>query len=104
MTDAFWAAVEQQVVELRTATSADDVLSTLAQERNPYGPGTSTADGFFAGEGGDMHAALMDAGWTTVWMNADYYWCARAPDDSQVSYVEGDIYPGNSQTPIGAGS
>lgn len=96
--DGFWEAIEAQLKELKSAKNADDVLRILAQDRNPYGPDHNTSGrGFFAGSGGDdsVEDALDVAGWTHVWRKAHYHWCMRAPDGSEITYVEGDIYPGN---------
>jgi hypothetical protein len=95
--DPFWAAIEAQLHELRSAQTVDEVIKILAQERNPYGPGVSSAPGFFAGSGGDdtVADALRAAGWRTVWSKASYFYCMRAPDGSCITYVEGDIYPGD---------
>jgi hypothetical protein len=94
-TDSFWAVIDAQLNELRTAATADDVLRILSQERNPYGPGASSADGFFAGEGGDMAWALLESGWFTIWSQADYHWAKRAANGDVITYVEGDVYRGD---------
>lgn len=96
MTD-FWTVVGEQTEELRQATSAAAVLAIVSHERNPYGAGTGCGDGFFAGEGGDMWEALTSAGWRVLWSNADYHWCMSAPDSSEITYVEGDVYEGNQR-------
>lgn len=93
----FWAVVDAQLTELRGAKSADDVLRILSHERNPYGEESSTADGFFAGGGGDgsVLESLTDAGWEIRWQKAGYYWAATAPNGDVITYVEGDIYRGD---------
>lgn len=97
MLDTFWAVIDAQLTELKSAKNADDVLRILANDRNPYGPGTSGGDGFFAGSGGDtgVDDALTEAGWTYLWSRAGYWWAMRAPDGSAITYVEGDIYRGD---------
>lgn len=99
MSDNFWTVIEAQLIELRTAKTADDVVRILSLERNPHGPGVAAgdADGFFAGGGGDgsVWAALADAGWSTVWRKASYYWAMQAPNGDLITYVEGDIYRGD---------
>lgn len=103
--DPFWQRVTEQLTELRTAKSADDVGRILAHERNPYlliEPGREPSGdgiGFFGGSGGDetVWEALNEAGWAIVWMEADYYFCMKAPDGSLITYVEGDIYLGNTR-------
>lgn len=100
----FWEVIESQLRELGTASTADDVIRILSNERNPLGGG-SAGDGFFAGSGGDgsVEGALFDAGWTHVWSEASYYWCMRAPNGDLITYVEGDIYRGN-QRPLPHGT
>jgi len=96
----FWAVIDAQLEELRSASSAADVVRILSQDRNPCGPGTSSAPGFFAGSGGDgtVDDALSDAGWDYVWSQACFHFCMRAPDGSSITYVEGDIYLGDHRT------
>lgn len=91
--DDFWKAIDAQCVELRTAKSADDVITIL----NRYGS-PSSGDAFFAGGGGDTSVleCLYEAGWCVTWFEADYYWVAQAPDGSLLSYVEGDVYRGDT--------
>ena len=87
--DDFWKAIDEQCAEMRTARSAYEVIDIL----NRYGP-PSSGDAFFAGGGGDTRVSecLEEAGWTTVWYEAHYHWMMRAPDGSQLTYVEGDVY------------
>jgi hypothetical protein len=66
VSDDFWDVIDAQLGELRTATTADEVLRILSLERNPYGPGVTSADGFFAGPGGEVVAVLTCAGWEPV--------------------------------------
>lgn len=95
----FWEAVEQQLEELKTATTADEVLAILSAERNPYrDPAMASGDGFFAGGGGDSTPidSLREAGWTVIWYEAPYHYALRAPDgESSITYVEGDVYRGD---------
>jgi hypothetical protein len=97
----FRETIKAQENELKSAQNADDVLRILSRSRNPNGSESGSGDGFFAGSGDDAWDALDDAGWQVVWMKAAYYWCMKAPDDSMITYVEGDIYRGNptSQQP-----
>lgn len=97
----FWAVIAGQLKELESASSADDVISILSAERNPYGPGwdgmDGAAEGFFAGSGGDntVDDALDTAGWRYLWSRAGYWWAMSAPDGSAITYVEGDVYRGD---------
>lgn len=99
MTDTFWTTVRAQLKELEAAKSADDVLRILSTDRNPDGPDVTGAPGFFAGSGGDdtVADALREAGWKTVWSEASYYYCMKAGDGSMITYIEGDIYVGDSR-------
>jgi hypothetical protein len=94
MSEGFWAKIERQLNELKTAKSADDVILIL----QPTEPGMASGDGFFEGSGGDetVADALGEAGWRTIWRRADYYWAMAAPDgQSTITYIEGDVYRGN---------
>lgn len=94
----FWEVIADQLAELETAQTADDVCRILANERNPYGPEMVTStDAFFAGSGGDgsVRESLYKAGWKLVASKAYYYWAMRAPNGDCITYVEGDIYRGN---------
>jgi hypothetical protein len=86
--DKFWAAIEAQCTELRTAKTADEVIAILDPP--------SSGDAFFAGGGGDTSVSecLDEAGWEMIWRNASYHWAMRAPDGSAITYVEGDVYKG----------
>ncbi|MFJ7280961.1 hypothetical protein [Kitasatospora sp. NPDC098663] len=103
MPDKFWVEIAAQLDELKSAKTADDVIRVLSDERNPYGPDWDGRDGgaqgYFAGSGGDntVAEALDEAGWDYVWAKAGYYWCMKAPDDSMITYIEGDIYGGSKR-------
>ncbi|WP_326827440.1 hypothetical protein [Streptomyces sp. NBC_01751] len=95
-TDPFWIAVRAQLTELETAKSANEVVTILSAERNPYGHESIAADGFFAGGDGDnMRDVLEEAGWGFLWSRASYWYAMQAPDGSVITYVEGDIYLGD---------
>jgi hypothetical protein len=96
--DDFWAVIATQLTELGGAATADDVLRILSKERNPYGHDSIAGDGFFAGSGGDgsVEEALSEAGWVHTWRKADYYWVMQAPNGDKITYVEGDIYRGDT--------
>ena len=89
----FWGAIEAQLEALKSAKSADDVLRIC--------PGTSERAGFFGGSGGDssVWSSLCIADWRMVWQEASYHWCMRAPNGDCVTYVEGDLYRGDSGCP-----
>lgn len=74
--------------QMKLAVSVDDVLALC--------PHQSAGDGFWPGDGDDLLGVLYDADWTTVDYRAPYHWCIKAPDGSLLTYVEGDLYRGNS--------
>jgi hypothetical protein len=88
--DSFWAHIDKQLAELCTAKTADDVIRIL--------DGPSSGDAFFAGSGGDgsIASSLFEAGWDCTWREADYYWVMRAPNGDEITYVEGDVYRGDT--------
>ncbi|MGW6202131.1 hypothetical protein ACWF9B_00530 [Streptomyces sp. NPDC055089] len=88
--DLFWSMIGEQLQELRTAKSADDVLRILANDKGPN-------RGFFGGSGGDetVSEALRTAGWELVWAESSLYYTMRAPDGSMITYIEGDILRGD---------
>lgn len=92
MSDNFWAEINRQLEELKTAKSADDVVRIIGPKPGLMDP---SAGAFFEGSGGDntVWDSLDDAGWKTVWSKAGYYWAMKAPDGSHITYIEGDIYP-----------
>jgi len=96
----FWEAIDAQLRELQSARTAADVVRILSPERNPYGPDSTSAAGFFAGSGGDdtVQDALTTAGGDYQWYEARYHFCMRAPDGSTITYVEGDIYRGDRRS------
>lgn len=95
--DSFWKAIDAQLAELKTATSADDVIRILGGAA-----GASAGDAFFAGSGGDgsVEGALDEAGWTHAWREAHYHWAMRSPAGDGITYVEGDIYRGVQKPPL----
>lgn len=99
MSHQFWEVIDAQLKELQSAATADDVMRILAKSRDPYGPdhGTST-EAFFAGSGGDgtVMDSLIVAGWDVVWAQAHYYWVMKAPNGDLVTYIEGDLYRGDT--------
>lgn len=88
----FWDAIDEQLAEVRTAATVDEVLAACP----PVG-GTSVGAGFFAGGGGDgQRIDALGAGWTVVRYEADYYWVARDREGGFLSYTEGDLDRGDN--------
>lgn len=92
--DGFWKVIEQQISELKTATTSEDVIRILANERDPYGNGGGGTDAFFAGSGGDESVlmALREAGWRLMAGGDQYHYTMKAPNGDKIEYCEGDIY------------
>lgn len=89
--DGYWQAISASLDAMRKAKSAAEVIEILGAPDRSIGVG----DAFFGGDGDDMMGALFDAGWRSVRIDAAYLWCLEAPDGSQISYVEGDVFTGN---------
>ncbi|GLY20022.1 hypothetical protein Kisp01_70360 [Kineosporia sp. NBRC 101677] len=101
MSDDFRSVIERQLRELRTARTADEVLSILSRETALTLIGDGVAgDGFFAGSGGDgsVDESLTQAGWHHIWFEAWYHCAMQAPNGDMITYVEGDIYRGNTRS------
>ena len=106
-------AANQTLVELRTAASARDVLSILAQHANRLGqPANPAAGGHFpavtpetslgSGISGTICESLHDAGWRFTWVEDTFHWCMAASDGSLLTYVNGDLYDGDHRAPNGS--
>ena len=93
----FWDVIDGQLDALKSAKSADEVLTIC-----PRVPDLSVGEGFFAGGGGDYtpRDSLWEAGWVTIWAEAPYYYALRAPDGTAITYVEGDIYLGDCREEV----
>lgn len=99
--EGFWAKIDQQVAELRTASTVDRVMEILGSRPE------AAAAGFFAGSGGAdqlPEVLVYSAGWRPVWWEAVYYCCLEAPEPAAdgerfLTYIEGDLYRGR-QTPL----
>lgn len=92
----FWARIDEQIAQLRTATTAQQVVDIIGPV-----PDLGVGDAFFEGSGGDQQVshALEDAGWGYAWREASYYWAMTAPDGTAITYIEGDIYLGDRGEP-----
>lgn len=97
MIDAFWETIDEQLSDLASAKTVDDVIGILGGSAE-----ASSGDAFFAGSGGDgsIASALREAGWLYVWREADYHWSMRAPNGDGITYVEGDVYRGIQRPPL----
>lgn len=96
--DKFWAAIEEQLTELKDARTPDSVIEILRKDRIPGHSEAGSGEGFFAGSGGDgtVLGSLLTAGWVVHWMEASYYYVLKAPDDGGfITYCEGDVDRGD---------
>lgn len=91
--DSYWAVIDDQLEKLKTARTAKDVVDLLQPP--------SSGDAFFGGGGGDVlpDEVLLFAGWRYVKFEAPYYWVMRARNGDLITYVEGDIYVGDTMLP-----
>jgi hypothetical protein len=90
--DGFWAAIDAQLEQMRTARTPADVVRILGSDPNLQ---DGRAQAFFAGGGGDstpIDPLTEHAGWTVAWYNARYHYALKAPEGGYIEYVEGDIY------------
>ena len=79
----FWARIEQQIIELRSARTVADAIRIL----QPVDPSTLmegelvAGRGIFQGSGGDLtvRSALAAAGWTVAWSKASYHYAMQPP-------------------------
>lgn len=94
MTDPYWTNYEaclDKIVTGRGATVAG-VIEICNEHFEP-----SSGEAFFPGGADrDLLGTLMDrGGWSTVWVEAHYYFAIRDANGDVLSYIEGDIERGN---------
>lgn len=96
--DDYWTNVDAALNRIRDeGDTVDDVMRILNEHFTP-----SSTEAFCEGSGGDRH--LADAllsertGWSLVWYDAHYYWCACDRDGKMLSYIEGDVARGNCKS------
>ena len=97
--DDFWANVDAALNRCADANTVEDVITILNEHFDP-----SDGVAFFGGSGGDTQ--LLDAlywdrtttGWRIVRYDVPYYWCLQDAHGDLLTYVEGDIYRGNTMT------
>jgi hypothetical protein len=88
--DDYWRNYETCLDRILGGVTVDELIRTCNEHFAP-----SVGDAFFPG-GGDRNllGTLCDAGWSPVWVQADYYFAAKDTAGSGITYVEGDIYWG----------
>lgn len=105
----YWGGIKDGLTQIAAEKpqTFDEVKAIL-----DFMPGSAPMDGedsmvagdaFFGGSGGDnaLDDALADAGWRYVWSEADYWWAMRSTIGEILTYVEGDVYRGDTQQPGG---
>lgn len=92
--NSFWRNVDNCLDKVEKAVTVDGVMRILNHHFEP-----SSAEAFIGGSGGDRQVidALRNAGWSFVWIEADYYFAARDKHGDILTYVEGDVYRGDQQ-------
>lgn len=93
--DDYWATQTLVLNRITAeATTVDQLIHILNQYYLP-----SAGDAFFPGGADcDLFDAIDEApGWSFVWVDADYYWCAADPQGARVSFIEGDVERGNAK-------
>ena len=97
--DDFWTSVDAALDRCATANTVEDVITILNEHFNP-----SSGDAFFGGSGGDnqlldkLYWERTERAWTMVRCDADYYWCLADAHGDLLTYIEGDVYRGNTMT------
>ena len=97
--DDFWTNVDTALKRCVSANTVEEVITILNEHFHP-----SAGVAFFGGGGGDE--SLIDAlywdrtttGWRIVRYDADYYWCLADTNGDLLTYIEGDVYRGNTMT------
>jgi len=105
----YWGGIKEGLAQIAAdkPQTFDEVKAIL-----DFLPGSAPMDGedsmvagetFFGGSGGDetLDEALYEAGWRYVWSEANYWWAMRSPTSEVLTYVEGDVYRGDTQRPGG---
>ena len=106
-TDPFWTEIDAQlhVIASTKADTFDKVAAILNDTAYPAVREYSAGDPhtFFAGGDGDntLQAALYAAGWRVTAYEAYYYYAMRneATGDA-LTYIEGDVFHGDSLSPV----
>lgn len=92
--DPFWKEIDAQLdrIEAEKPTTYEALVEII-----PGTPGMAASKAFFAGSGGDrqLSGALLNAGWRYLHVDASYYYSMVSPTGAEITYVEGDVYPGD---------
>lgn len=91
--DDYWTNYDACLDRVLAGLTADELIRTCNEHY-----AKSVGNAFFPGGGNrDMLGTLMESGWSTVWVRAEYYFAAKDRNGDAVTYVEGDLYRGNQR-------
>jgi hypothetical protein len=97
--DQFWANVDAALDRCASASTVQDVITILNEHFQCEGGAA-----FFGGSGGDtqlldkLYWERRNRTWQIVRYDAPYYWCLADPNGDLLTYIEGDVYRGNTMT------
>lgn len=99
--DAFWKDIDAKLDRIieEAPHNYQDLAKILPADEE-----LAAAPAFFAGAGGDrqLSEALIEAGWRYLHVEAPYHYSMFSPTGSSLTYVEGDVYPGDQFSEIDA--
>lgn len=96
MIDQTWTDQDAKAAALRAAhpTTAADVFATIGSD---WGQASNARAFWHDGDGSTPIDHLPD--WEVIHYEAWYYYVARHPATGETfTYIEGDLYPGNTMT------
>ncbi|WP_179476254.1 hypothetical protein [Mycolicibacterium vinylchloridicum] len=99
--DHFWANVDAALDRCAAAATVADIITILNEHFEPEG---GNVDAFFGGSGGDtqlldkLYWERRNRTWQIVRYDAPYYWCLADINGDLLTYIEGDVYRGNTMT------
>jgi hypothetical protein len=90
MMDAYWGTYDACLDRISAGVTAQELVVICNEHFDK-----SAGDAFFPnGADRDLLGTLMESGWRTRWVQADYYFEAEDRDGNAITFVEGDIYLG----------
>lgn len=90
--DAYWAKYDDTLKRVREEKPAD--LAALKVILDSFSAPSSGVAFFPNGADDQLDDALIDAGWSINYIEADYLWQAKSPTGERIHFVEGDIHEG----------
>ncbi len=95
--DGYWDAYHRTLARIvdEKPQSMDKLKAILDSFQPP-----SSGEAFFPGGADEtLGEALDDAGWHIDWREGDYVWVGTSRTGEVVTYVEGDLYRGDTTLP-----